>query len=204
MRKEIQLIFASNNAHKLDEVRRILAPLQVLSLREIGFEGDIEETGTTLEQNSRIKAQAVVDWLQDKQLAASKDCCVFADDTGLEIEALGGQPGVYTARWAGEPACDANNRRKALAELAGQNNRNARFRTVVTVIGAGLNTQVEGIVRGMMATEEKGDGGFGYDSLFMPEGYDKTFAELPAQIKNTISHRARAMEKLKELLHSIA
>lgn len=204
MRKEIQLIFASNNAHKLDEVRRILAPLQVLSLREIGFEGDIEETGTTLEQNSRIKAQVVVDWLQDKQLAASKDCCVFADDTGLEIEALGGQPGVYTARWAGEPACDANNRRKALAELAGQNNRNARFRTVVTVIGAGLNTQVEGIVRGMMATEEKGDGGFGYDSLFMPEGYDKTFAELPAQIKNTISHRARAMEKLKELLYSIA
>ena len=198
----MQLIFASNNAHKLDEVRRILAPLLVLSLREIGFEGEIDETGTTLEENSRIKAQTVVDWMNGQRLTTNdqRPYIVFADDTGWEIEALGGEPGVYTARWAGEPACDANNRRKALAELAGKDNRRARFRTIVTVIGAGFNTQVEGEVRGTMDTEEKGDKGFGYDPLFIPEGYDKTFAELPAEIKNSISHRARAMEKLKKLL----
>ena len=192
----MKLVFASNNAHKLEEVRRILSPLEVLSLREIGFEGEIDETGATLEENSRIKAEAVVAFLRDEATI------VFADDTGLEIEALNGAPGVYTARWAGEPACDANNRKKALTELDGKDNRRARFRTVVTVIGGGLNTQVEGEVRGTMATEERGDGGFGYDALFIPEGYDKTFAQLPAEVKNQISHRARAMEELRKVLSS--
>ena len=191
----MKLVFASNNSHKLEEVRRILSPLEVLSLREIGFEGEIDETGATLEENSRIKAEAVAAFI-------GKDAIVFADDTGLEIEALGGEPGVYTARWAGEPACDANNRKKALEELEGQSNRRARFRTVVTVIGGGMNMQVEGEVRGIMGTEEKGDKGFGYDPLFIPDGYDKTFAELPAEVKNHISHRARAMEKLKKVLSS--
>ena len=197
----MKLVFASNNAHKLEEVRRILSPLEVLSLREIGFEGEIDETGATLEENSRIKAEAVCNWLTTNDQRPTTTI-VFADDTGLEIEALNGAPGVYTARWAGEPACDANNRKKALTELDGKDNRRARFRTVVTVIGGGLNTQVEGEVRGTMATEERGDGGFGYDALFIPEGYDKTFAQLPAEVKNQISHRARAMEELRKVLSS--
>jgi XTP/dITP diphosphohydrolase len=195
-----RLVFASNNAHKLEEVRRILAPLPVLSLHEVGFTAEIEENGSTLAENSLIKAQAVADWLSANDTLA--DTYVFADDTGLEIEALGGAPGVHTARWAGEPACDANNRKKALAELAGKTNRNARFCTVITLI-EGIQTayrQVEGEVKGIITTEERGTSGFGYDALFMPEGYDKTFGELPAEIKNGISHRARALEKLKELL----
>jgi len=188
----MKLVFATNNAHKLEEVRKILPSVfQIVSLRELGCEEDISETGTTLEENSRIKAQYIWDHYH-------VDC--FADDTGLEIEALHGEPGVYTARWAGEAHNDAANRQKALTLLAGQSNRKARFRTVVTLIRAGQIQQAEGIVAGTIATEERGEGGFGYDSLFIPLGYQQTFAELPAAIKNTISHRARAMEQLKLLL----
>lgn len=192
----MKLVFATNNAHKLDEVRRILpADVEVLSLEQVGFLHDIDETGTTLAENSRIKAETVAEWLRanSQQLVDG----VFADDTGLEIDALGGKPGVYTARWAGEPAA---NRRKALQELADKPNRAAQFRTVVTLIDRTGTRQVDGIVRGRIATEERGDGGFGYDPVFIPEGYDKTFAELPAETKNTISHRARAMSELKKLL----
>ena len=193
-----RFIFASNNAHKLEEVRRILTPMEVLSLREIGFLSEIEENGATLSENSFIKARAVANWLNAN--GSDTDTFVFADDTGLEIESLNNAPGVITARWAGEPACDANNRKKALAELEGKNNRKARFRTVVTLIHANEEEQVEGEVRGTIATEERGNSGFGYDAIFIPEGYDHTFGELPAEIKNTISHRARAMEKLAQLL----
>ena len=203
MRNSIQmpmklLIFASNNAHKLEEVRRILAPMEVLSLREIGFESDIEENGKTLSENSNIKAQTIAKWLRDNM--QENDFYVFADDTGLEIEALDGAPGVITARWAGEPACDANNRKKALSELTGKTNRRARFCTVVTLIHGNKTQQVEGEVRGTIITEERGNSGFGYDAIFIPEGYDKTFGELPAEIKNCISHRAKAMAKLAEIL----
>lgn len=194
----MRMVFASNNAHKLDEVRKILAPRTVLSLHEVGFESDIEENGDTLEENSRIKACAVAKWLEEHGQIA--DTFVFADDTGLEIEALHGQPGVHTARWAGKPACDAANRKKALAELQGQTNRSARFRTVITLIRDGKIEQVCGEVKGRIGTEEFGNGGFGYDPLFMPEGYDKTFAQLPAEIKNSISHRARALENLVKIL----
>jgi len=193
----MKLVFATNNAHKLDEVRRILPQeVEVLSLEQVGFLHDIDETGTTLAENSRIKAEAVAEWLKthDKWERLNG---VFADDTGLEIDALGGKPGVYTARWAGEPAA---NRRKALQELADKQDRAAQFRTVVTLIDGTGTCQVDGIVRGQIATEERGDGGFGYDPVFIPEGYDKTFAELPAEIKNSISHRARAMSELKKLL----
>lgn len=193
-----RLIFASNNAHKLEEVRRILAPMEVLSLREIGFESEIEENGKTLSENSNIKAQTIAKWLRDN--IQENDFYVFADDTGLEIEALDGAPGVITARWAGEPACDANNRKKALSELAGKTNRRARFCTVVTLIHGNKTQQVEGEVHGTIITEERGNSGFGYDAIFMPEGYDKTFGELPAEIKNCISHRAKAMAKLAEIL----
>ncbi|MCQ2323454.1 MAG: RdgB/HAM1 family non-canonical purine NTP pyrophosphatase [Paludibacteraceae bacterium] len=192
----MKLIFASNNAHKLAEVRAILSDHEVLSLHDVGFEQEIEETGETLEANSLIKAQTVSTWLQQHNL----QFWVFADDTGLEISALGGKPGVYTARWAGEPSNPANNRHKALVELAGKTNRTARFRTVITLIKEGEVTQVEGIVNGSIAFEEHGEGGFGYDPIFIPTGHEQTFAQLPAEIKNSISHRARAMAALKQIL----
>lgn len=201
----MRLVFATNNAHKLDEVRRILPQaIEVLSLRDIGFEANIVEDGDTLEANSRIKAEQVYAWLQEHGDRMEHIDGVFADDTGLEIAALGGQPGVYTARWAGEPANDANNRAKALRELQGKDDRSARFRTVVTLRMKGREAmQMDGEVRGRMAMHEQGDHGFGYDPLFMPEGYDKTFAQLPAEVKNTISHRANAMAKLKAKLEQI-
>ncbi len=198
MNSSKSLVFASNNAHKLEEVRRILSPREVLSLNDIGFYTEIDETGMTLEENSMIKAESVYNWLRANQRADEFD--VFADDTGLEIEALNGQPGVFTARWAGEPACDANNRRKALSELADKTNRNARFRTVITLIQRGEKRQVVGEVRGVIATKETGGNGFGYDSLFVPDGYDKTFAQLPAEVKNSISHRARALAELAKII----
>ena len=193
------MIFASNNAHKLSDVRSILSPRPVLSLSDIGFAEEIEETGATLEANSLIKAQAVVNWLAKK----GQEEWVFADDTGLEIEALGGEPGVRTARWAGEPACDANNRKKALEELKGKSNRRARFRTVITLMKGEEMYQVEGIVNGRIETEERGDHGFGYDPLFVPEGYEETFAQLPETVKNSISHRARALQALLVKLNSL-
>ena len=193
----MRFVFASNNAHKLAEVRAMMPEgIEVLSLHDIGFEQDIAETGTTLEQNSAIKAEAVYEWISAK--GRSDYDGVFADDTGLEIVALGGKPGVYTARWAGEPAA---NRKKALSELAGKTNRDAQFRTVITLIKAnGERFAVSGVVRGRIAEEEYGEGGFGYDPVFIPEGYDKTFGELPAKIKNTISHRARALKALVNIL----
>ncbi len=192
----MKLVFATNNAHKLQEVREILPEnVEVISLHEIGFDKEIDETGLTLEENSRIKAEEVYQFVMHNSQCAMIDG-VFADDTGLEIQVLGGKPGVYTARWAGEPSNPENNRKKALSELAGENNRQAQFRTVVTLIRNGKTEQVEGVVRGEIATAERGDGGFGYDPLFIPEGYDKTFAELPSKVKNGISHRARAMQAL--------
>lgn len=191
------------------------AGIEVLSLRDIGFEQEIEETGTTLEENSGIKAEAVYHWILDNGHWTIDG--VFADDTGLEIDALGGKPGVYTARWylgnerlkmKGEREIFAANRAKALRELEGKEDRGAQFRTVITLIGGrknateGHNTlQVEGVVRGRIATEEYGEGGFGYDPVFIPEGYDKTFGELPAEVKNGISHRSRALAALVKALN---
>ena len=192
----MKLVFASNNAHKLAEVRHILTHIEVVSLRDIGFLQEIDETGQTLEENSRLKAMTIWKWLIDKNLTTEYNG-VFADDTGLEIEALGGQPGVYSARWAGEPSNDANNRAKAMQQLSGINNRKAQFRTVITLISTEQDLQVEGIVKGQIAQQESGDQGFGYDSLFIPEGYNSTFAMLTAEEKNSISHRARALQALR-------
>lgn len=194
------LVFASNNQHKLQEVRQILPEhITVLSLKDIGFHHDIDETGLTLEENSAIKAQTIWQWITANQLSQDVDG-VFADDTGLEIAALAGQPGVRTARWAGEECNDVANRRKALEMLQGEQNRQAQFRTVVTLITPRTTLQVEGVVRGLISSQEEGEGGFGYDPVFIPEGYDQTFATLPAEVKNNISHRARAMQALKEKL----
>ena len=214
------LVFASNNAHKLEEVRAIMpVGVDVLSLRDIGFEQEIEETGTTLEENSYIKASTVAAYIGErlKVKGERKIDGVFADDTGLEIDALGGEPGVYTARWylmdkgAKEAKTDlenfAANRAKALRELVEKENRNCQFRTVITLIKPSAFSsqpsvrQVEGIVRGRIAEKEYGEGGFGYDPVFIPEGYDKTFGELPAELKNNISHRARALAELVKILH---
>lgn len=208
----MQLVFASNNAHKLDEVRAILgSQATVLSLQDVGFHSDIEETGETLEENSLLKAQAVWTYLHSGHGTVSLETIdgVFADDTGLEINVLGGKPGVRTARWAAdEHAYDESdggssgaNRRLALRSLEGKEDRRAQFRTVITYIRAnGEMQQVEGIVKGSIATEERGGSGFGYDPVFIPEGYEQTFAELPADIKNRISHRSRAVVALCEII----
>lgn len=214
----MKLVFASNNEHKLSEVRAMMpAGVEVLSLKEIGYEADIEETGTTLSENSLIKAQVIWDFINSQN---SDAICqidgVFADDTGLEIDALGGAPGVYTARWykknpdhyidriQAAPQTEKEifhaNRQKALRELESKDNRGCQFRTVITLITRQGLQQVDGIVRGNITTEEYGTGGFGYDPVFVPEGYDKTFGELPAEIKNSISHRARAMQALIKIL----
>ena len=225
----MRLVFASNNAHKLEEVRAIMpSGIEVLSLREIGFEQEIEENGATLEENSRIKAETVWEYVKgtmDNGHGTMDIDGVFADDTGLEIDALDGRPGVHTARWylergkeegqrtkdLSEKEIFAANRAKALHELAGKTNRGAQFKTVVTLIlkksedrFQHSDLQVKGVVRGQIATEERGQGGFGYDPLFIPEGYEHTFAELPIEVKNSISHRARAMEALVQTLHEIA
>lgn len=200
MGKNMKLVFASNNIHKLAEVRQILPQeIDVISLHEAGFISDIDETGDTLEENSALKAQIVWEWLISSGKLVNFDG-VFADDTGLEIYALGGAPGVRTARWAGNEAKDINNRQKALFEMLSVEDRRARFRTVISLILNGKMQQVEGIVEGMIALKEEGDGGFGYDPIFIPEGYNETFATLSASLKNSISHRGRAMEKLCEIL----
>ena len=187
-----KLVFATHNAHKVDEVRAILpASVELVGPAALGCHDEIPETGKTLRDNALQKVQYIHDRF-------GVDC--FADDTGLEVEALDGAPGVYSARYAGEPADFAKNRAKLLAALTGISNRRAQFRTVVSLILNGKTYFFEGIVTGRIIAEERGVGGFGYDSVFVPDGYDKTFAELPAAVKNSISHRARAMEQLNNFL----
>lgn len=187
-----KLVFATHNAHKVDEVRAILpASVELVGPAALGCHDEIPETGNTLIDNALQKVQYIHDRF-------GIDC--FADDTGLEVEALDGAPGVYSARYAGEPADFAKNRAKLLAALTGISNRRAQFRTVVSLILNDKTYFFEGIVTGRIIAEERGVGGFGYDSVFVPDGYDKTFAELPAAVKNSISHRARAMEQLNTFL----
>ncbi len=188
-----QLVFATNNAHKLSEVRSILAAdYELLSLADIGCHDDIPETADTLEGNALIKAQ----WVYDRY---GYDC--FADDTGLEVEALNGGPGVHTARYAYPDRHDpVENTRKLLRELKEKNTRAAQFRTVIALIEKGEHRLFEGIVRGEIASEERGTEGFGYDPVFIPEDTGKTFAELGVDVKNDISHRARAVKRLAEYL----
>ena len=187
--KKMKIVFATNNLNKLSEVKKILGNrFEVMSLSEIGCHDDIPEKGQTLKDNALIKAQ----WIYDKYHV---NC--FADDTGLEVDALGGAPGVYSARYAGGKGHDSQaNMKKLLEELQNTDNRKARFRTVIALIIDGKVTTFEGIVNGEIIREKRGGEGFGYDPIFQPEGYDKTFAELGVNIKNNISHRARAVQKL--------
>lgn len=184
----MKIVFATNNQHKLSEIRQILGDrVEVLSLQDIGCDVDIPETGKTLEENALQKAQYVFDHYHTD---------VFADDTGLEVEALNGAPGVYSARYAGEGHDSEANMSKLLKKLSNNDNRKARFRTVIALIQQGNVHKFEGIVNGQIIRERRGGEGFGYDPIFQPDGYDKTFAELGLDIKNTISHRARAVAKL--------
>lgn len=200
----MKIVFATNNQHKLQEIRDILgSDYEVVSLKEIGCNVDIPETGNTLEENALQKAQYVYDHYH---------LSCFADDTGLEVEALDGAPGVHSARYAEGTDHDSEaNMAKLLRELDGKENRKARFRTVICYIEkkdvcpCGCTSikkihQFDGIVEGHIATEKQGTEGFGYDPIFVPEGYDQSFAQLGEEIKNSISHRARAVAKLAEFL----
>lgn len=190
------LVFATNNPHKAQEVEQILGPgFQVKTLKDIGCLEDIEETESTLEGNALLKAR----YVKEKY---GYDC--FSEDTGLEVQALDGAPGVHTARYAG-PGRDADdNIRLLLKNLEGKQDRSARFRTIIALLSDKQETLLEGICEGAIATEKRGSGGFGYDPVFIPAGYDATFAELGEDVKNTISHRARATVKLLDAIRSDA
>ena len=188
----IKIVFATNNTHKLAEVRAVLGDgYELVTLKDVGITEDIPETGATLDENATLKARYVYN-------RTGLDC--FADDTGLEVEALNGAPGVHSARYATDGHDFKANNHKLLNELQSTENRHARFRTVISLIRGGVEQQVEGIVEGVIAHEESGAEGFGYDPLFIPTGYDRTFAEMSAEEKNAISHRGRAVAKLAAIL----
>lgn len=194
------LIFASANKNKILEIKTLIPKsYTVIGLTDVGIVNDIPETGTTIKQNSFLKANYVLDFLKNNK----QNIAVFADDSGLEVEVLNGEPGVYSARYAGTPKNDVANNQKLLAELKNKNNRNARFVTIITLI---LNNQIhyfEGVIKGSIAKELNGNNGFGYDPLFIPNGYSQTFAQMPNDLKNTISHRAIAVNKLIKFLNNI-
>lgn len=182
-----KIVFATNNRHKSEEVKAILAEkAEIVCLADIGCNDDIPETGSTLEENAILKARYIYE---------KYNIPCFADDTGLEIDALNGRPGVYSARYAGEPSNSAMNMQKVQLEMEGITNREAQFRTVIAYIENGDIQLFEGIVKGAIGVKPEGNGGFGYDPLFIPEGYDMSFASLSPEVKNTISHRAIAMGK---------
>ncbi|MDR0982032.1 MAG: non-canonical purine NTP diphosphatase [Culturomica sp.] len=190
----MKLVFATNNPHKLEEIREILGKeRQVLSLKAIGCHDEIPEEQDTLEGNALQKAH----YIKDKY---GFDC--FADDTGLEIAALNGRPGVYSARYAGEGKSPEDNMVKVLKEMQGVADRSARFRTVIALLLGDEEFIFEGEVEGEMLTEKHGDEGFGYDPIFRPVGYEKSFAEMSMDEKNHISHRGKAVQKLVEFLNN--
>ena len=188
------LVFATNNDHKLREVRQMLpAEIEVKSLNDIGLHDDIPETALTLEGNAELKARYVSERFGG--------CDVFADDTGLEVEALNGAPGVFSARYAGPGHDSAANMARLLREMEGKDNRRARFRTVIALIRNGQLQTVEGIVNGPIALAPQGTDGFGYDPVFIPdETPGRSFAQMTPDEKNAISHRGRAMQALKRIL----
>ncbi|MEG1838857.1 MAG: non-canonical purine NTP diphosphatase [Bacteroidaceae bacterium] len=190
-----KLVFATNNQHKLEEVSAILGnKIELLSLKDINCEVDIPETANSLEGNAYLKASYIYN---------NYHLNCFADDTGLEIEALNNEPGVFSARYAGENKSSEANMLKVLSNLESKTNRKAQFRTIVSLIISGKEYRFEGIIKGEIIKEKHGNSGFGYDPIFMPDGYNKTFAELGEDIKNKISHRAIAINKLCEFLKTI-
>ena len=189
---ELQILFVTNNPHKLREIREIAGnDFTVMSLGDIGFVGDIPETQDSLEGNACQKSKFIYE--------KTKMNC-FADDTGLEIDALDGRPGVYSARYAGEGCNFSDNINKILKELDEIENRKAKFRSVICLIIDGEEYLFEGRIDGTIGTERKGDTGFGYDPVFIPNGYQQTFAEMPPYLKNGVSHRGRAMLKMMKFI----
>jgi XTP/dITP diphosphohydrolase len=190
----MELVFATNNKHKVREISDLLDDnFRILGLADLNITEDIPEEAETLEENALFKAR----YVHDK---TGKN--VFADDTGLEVDALGGAPGVYSARYAGENKSFDDNIEKLLREMNGANDRNARFRTVIALILDGTEYLFEGTVEGEITRERRGAGGFGYDPVFLATGYERTFAEIPLSEKNKISHRAKAMRQLLDFLNS--
>ncbi|MFN8775197.1 MAG: RdgB/HAM1 family non-canonical purine NTP pyrophosphatase [Flavobacteriales bacterium] len=188
------LVFASSNPHKVEEIAAILGgSLHLLGLQDVGITHDLAEDAQTLEGNARQKARQVWE-------ITGKDC--FADDTGLEVDALGGAPGVYSARYAGAQRDASANRTFLLQELRGASDRTARFRTVICLILRDREYLFEGVVDGTIAEAGRGEGGFGYDALFIPQGHTRTFAEMDPAEKNALSHRGRAAEKLAAFLQA--
>ena len=190
-----QLVFATNNAHKLEEVQAKLAGrIELLSLNDINCQDDIEETGATFPENASIKSRFIYNKYH-------VNC--FGDDSGLEVDALNGEPGVYSARYAGKHGDHAANIAKVLNNLGDNLNRKARFRTVISLVWNGEEHFFDGTVEGTIRKEPTGDGGFGYDPIFQPDGYDITFAQMSLQEKNNISHRAKAIRKLQAELPTL-
>lgn len=188
----MQLVFATSNAHKVREAQDILGPqCQLTPLSEMGWQEEIEETEGTLEGNALLKARAIADRLEI-------DC--LSEDTGLEVDALSGAPGVKSARYAGPQCTPSENVQKLLSELRGKEDRTAQFRTVVTLILGGAAYNFTGVVRGKITDTPRGESGFGYDPVFIPEGYDNTFAEMDIAEKSRISHRAMALRKMASFL----
>jgi len=185
------LVFATSNKHKLTELKAILPDFDIKGLSDIGIIEEIPETGSTLEENAWIKAKYLFDSTRQTS---------FSEDTGLEVDILGGQPGVHTARYAGEQRNPQDNMAKLLHELVDKSDRYAQFRTVIAMVDDSGVQYFEGLVRGKIALQKSGIEGFGYDPVFIPDGYDRTFAELCGEIKNQISHRARAVQKLVDFL----
>ncbi|RKF03060.1 XTP/dITP diphosphohydrolase [Tenacibaculum lutimaris] len=191
----MKLVFATNNLNKLAEVQKMLpTTIELLSLKDINCFDDIEETATTLEGNAQIKANHISE-------KYGYNC--FADDTGLEVSALNGAPGVYSARYAGEPTNAENNMQKLLQELDNQTNRDAQFKTSICLNLNGEQFLFDGVCKGTILTSKQGEKGFGYDPIFQPEGYNKSFAEMTAEEKNNISHRGLAIQQLVSFLKSI-
>jgi XTP/dITP diphosphohydrolase len=189
----VNLCFATNNRHKIEEIASLINHVSLLSLTDIGCFEELEETQATLEGNSLQKAQYVFD---------NFGIAVFADDTGLEVDALGGEPGVHSARYAGEQRDNEANIELLLSKLKGESNRKAQFRTVITLIIEGKVTQFEGVAKGTIGDSRKGDGGFGYDAIFTPDNFDQTFAQMSIKEKNLISHRGLAVNKLVAYLNN--
>ena len=191
----MKLVFATNNRHKLEEISKIVGnAFTILNLKQANCEGEIPETGTTLEENALQKAH----WVYSR---THKNC--LADDTGLEIDALNGAPGVYTARFAGDDCSPEDNIQKTLRLMKDKTNRRACFRTVIACIIDGEEYLFEGMVEGEIATEKMGDGGFGYDPIFIPKGFSQSFAQMPLDQKNSMSHRGRATAKFVEFLKNL-
>jgi XTP/dITP diphosphohydrolase len=191
----MKLVFATNNKHKLQEVRDIIGSgVEILSLADINCNEDIPETADTLDGNALIKAR----YIYEKY---NVNC--FADDTGLEVDVLDGAPGVYSARYAGDGHDSEANMRKLLENLTGKNNRDAQFRTVIALIIDGEEKLFNGIVKGRITEEKRGDSGFGYDPIFVPEGYSESFAQMDSSTKNSISHRYRATKQLSDYLEAL-